>query len=215
MPAWVRPWPWKVDYRTANGRPAFTHAVQLRTFIVSILCRLWRGYDHSKIPTGGQPLEQVKVRGRGWPAPCRRVNYGQDMRPNIPLTRRPPRGRGESYCRVPRSGSSGGWAQGRPRRLGQTRTEPTRVWWVIEIMRCQIAGWPWMAGECGERDKTGWRLQITVRTREGEIIHTNERILCVIGNRQRRNSSGKQGNRMDCVPRCPPPPPPQMGIFRR
>ena len=63
-----------------------------------------------------------------------------------------------------------------------------------------------MAGECGERDKTGWRLQITVRTREGEIIHTNERILCVIGDRQRRNSSGKQGNKMDCVPRCPPPP---------
>ena len=64
-----------------------------------------------------------------------------------------------------------------------------------------------MAGECGERDKTGWRLQITVRTREGEIIHTNERILCVIRDRQDRNSSGKQGNEMDCVLRCPPPPP--------
>ena len=58
------------------------------------------------------------------------------------------------------------------------------------------------------RDRTGWRLQITVRTREGEIIHTNdnERIICVIRDRQRRNSSGNQGNKMDCVPRCPPPP---------
>ena len=47
-----------------------------------------------------------------------------------------------------------------------------------------------MAEECGERDKTGWRLQITVRTRQGEIIHTNERILCVIRDRQDRNSRG-------------------------
>ena len=68
-----------------------------------------------------------------------------------------------------------------------------------------------MAGECGERDKTGWRLQITVRTREGEVIHTNERILCVNRDRQDRNSSGNQGNKMDCVLRCPLPPPASNG----
>ena len=46
----------EVMSKCGKGRPEFTHAVQLRTFIVSILCRLWRGYDHSKILTGGQPL---------------------------------------------------------------------------------------------------------------------------------------------------------------
>ena len=71
-----------------------------------------------------------------------------------------------------------------------------------------------MAGECGERDRTGWRLQIAVRTREGEIIHTNERILCVIRDRQRRNSSGNRGIRW-IVFLVAPPPPPQMRIFRR
>ena len=69
-----------------------------------------------------------------------------------------------------------------------------------------------MAGECAER-QDGMELQITVRTREGEIIHTNERILCVIGDRQRRNSSVKQRNKMDCVPRCPPPPSLKWGSF--
>ena len=33
-----------------------------------------------------------------------------------------------------------------------------------------------MAGECGERVKTGRRLQIAVRTRDGDIIHTNSEL---------------------------------------
>ena len=65
-----------------------------------------------------------------------------------------------------------------------------------------------MAEECGERDKTGWRLQITVRTRQGEIIHTNERILCVIRDRQDRNSRG-----IRWIVFLVAPPPPQMGSF--
>ena len=39
------------------------HLRTLRTFIVSILCHLWRGYDHSRILTGGQPLGTVEGQG--------------------------------------------------------------------------------------------------------------------------------------------------------
>ena len=68
-----------------------------------------------------------------------------------------------------------------------------------------------MAGECGERDKTGWRLQITVRTREGEIIHTNERILCVIGNRHVGIPVENRGIGWIVFLVAPPPPPASNG----
>ena len=63
-----------------------------------------------------------------------------------------------------------------------------------------------MAGECGERDKTGWRLQITVyaREREKSFILMSEFFASFVTGRIGIPVE-TMGNKMDCVPRCPPP----------